>query len=319
MNTAAGRFQRLMLALPRFATERIQSLSGLAASLEVPPEVLINDLRTLAERYDLPGGADEAVTVVIEGDTVTVEANHFLRPMRLSQSELAALELGLRLLGRDASDEQTVMLDNLRARLAQCIASLPRDEAHAGLRDGALSPEGDTRIRTAIRRALRQSRVLRIHYLKSGDSQGTSRDIRPFRLCWSNGAWYLVAWCELGNGLRNFRVDRVTTAELTDRSHGGPEGLDEPALMSDGVPFLGAGSAPTMVLRYSASIARWIAERDGLPLEADGSAVRTMPLADRAWAIRHVLQYGSDCSILEPADLRRELVETLEGMAGSLS
>ena len=59
------------------------------------------------------------------------------------------------------------------------------------------------------------------------------------------------------------------------------------------------------------SMTRWIAERDGQPLESDGSALRTMPLFDREWAIRHVLQYGPDAWIEEPAELQMELVKRL--------
>src|SRR5690606_35552544 len=105
-----------------------------------------------------------------DGDSVTIDAAHFLRPMRLSQAELAALELGLRLLSRDADGETATLLDTLRTRLQQCIARLPRDEVYEGLRDGALAPSGDAHVRTAIRRALRQSRVLRIEYVRPGDS-----------------------------------------------------------------------------------------------------------------------------------------------------
>lgn len=74
----------------------------------------------------------------------------------------------------------------------------------------------------------------------------------------------------------------------------------------------------SLTLWYSPVIARWIAERDGRPVEPDGSAIRTMPLADREWAIRHVLQYGPDARILAPDDLAHEVVDRLTRMANSL-
>jgi predicted DNA-binding transcriptional regulator YafY len=62
-----------------------------------------------------------------------------------------------------------------------------------------------------------------------------------------------------------------------------------------------------MTVRYSPRIARWVAEREGASLAADGSLTLEHPIADDAWAVRHVLQYGPDAEVLAP-DAMRELV-----------
>jgi hypothetical protein len=84
------------------------------------------------------------------------------------------------------------------------------------------------------------------------------------------------------------------------------------AAMTLGAPVDGA---PTMRVRYSPRIARWIAEREGKPLAADGALVMEHPLADWDWGGRHVLQYGRDAEVVEPAALRARLTERLAGMA----
>ena len=71
-----------------------------------------------------------------------------------------------------------------------------------------------------------------------------------------------------------------------------------------------------MRIRYSAKIARWIAEREGTPVTSDGSLTLEHPLADPAWAVRHVLQYGPDAEILAPESLRQAVRERLAAMAG---
>jgi len=70
-----------------------------------------------------------------------------------------------------------------------------------------------------------------------------------------------------------------------------------------------------MRVRYSARVARWIAERDGVELDADGSLTMEHPLADVQWGVRHVLQYGPDAEVLEPADVRVEVVRRLSGLS----
>ena len=74
---------------------------------------------------------------------------------------------------------------------------------------------------------------------------------------------------------------------------------------------LRAGDPRTMRVRYSPRIARWIAEREALALDADGSLTMEHPLADVQWGVRHVLQYGPDAEVLEPAELRDEVVRRL--------
>lgn len=73
----------------------------------------------------------------------------------------------------------------------------------------------------------------------------------------------------------------------------------------------------TLRVRYSPRIARWIAEREGKTLSADGSLEMEHPLADRAWAVRHVLQYGAEAEILAPADVRDMVRKTLAALVQS--
>ena len=72
--------------------------------------------------------------------------------------------------------------------------------------------------------------------------------------------------------------------------------------------------AGTLRVRYSPKVARWIAEREGKPIDADGSLTLEHPLADTDWAVRHVLQYGPDAEVLEPAAVREEIVRRLEAL-----
>ena len=75
----------------------------------------------------------------------------------------------------------------------------------------------------------------------------------------------------------------------------------------------------TMTVRYSPRVARWMAEREEATLAADGSLTIAHPLADDAWAVRHVLQYGPDAEVLEPASIRETIVAHLERASSELT
>lgn len=309
--TAHLRFRRLLLALPHFHDERPASLTDVAALLGVPRDVLLGDLQALAERYDEPAGFLGGIGVLVDGDTVTVRAGRFRRPMRLSADELCALELGLLILARERPAGERSALESLQRRLAALIAALPRDRDVGGRRDGALGDGRHGATLDALRQALRTERSVQLHYQGAGQAAATERTIHPRSLTFARGGWYLAAWCEQSAGPRVFRVDRIVTAEVREELVRAADAEETASALDDGTPFVTTTTPSELVVRYSPAIARWIAERDGLGLEADGAAIRTHPLADREWAIRHVLQYGPDAMILEPAELREAVVERL--------
>lgn len=310
MTTAASRFRRITLMLPTFATQPTQSLSELSTRLGVPPATVVADLKTLIERFEDLAGFEEPLSVSIEGDRVSLTTDHFLRPMRVSMAELCALELGLAVLARR---ESHALMQATLAKLQRCIASLPQDHRWRTLRGTALHESGGAAL-DALRRAVRRGRVVEFAYHRPNDVDAGVRVVRPYAILFSRGSWYLAGWCERADAQRLFRVDRIGEVTITDREHAIPPDFNADALLVDGRAWSG-GPAGSMKVRYSAAIARWIAERDGQPVEPDGSAIREHPLADREWAIRHVLQYGPDAQVLEPADLREEIVARLETMA----
>jgi len=40
------------------------------------------------------------------------------------------------------------------------------------------------------------------------------------------------------------------------------------------------------------------------------------PLLDVQWGVRHVLQYGPDAEVLDPAEVKDELVRRITGLVG---
>jgi predicted DNA-binding transcriptional regulator YafY len=136
----------------------------------------------------------------------------------------------------------------------------------------------------------------------------------PYDIVFTSGMWYIVANCG-DEGLRFFRLDRVEGVEVLNERYERPKDFSLETVLRDGRAFQ-AQDLGTLKVRYSPRVARWIAEREGKTVEADGSLVLEHPLADTDWAVRHVLQYGADAEVLEPAAVRQEIVRRLEAMRG---
>ena len=307
---AAAQLRRILHVVPQIADGEEHPLADVATRIGSDAATLRRDLYSLVTRFDVPPGFVDGVQLYVESDRVSAVSNHLLRPMRLTVSELCALELGLAVLhARRPPDEQPV-IDRARDRLRSVIAKLPDDPIPDGLHGASLGEHGSTADLAAVRTALRERRKLRLDYWRSGAAEASRRVVCPLALVAANGMVYVIAHGDGDEAIRVFRMDRVEGAETLDETFEPRAGVSLDAVLRDGRVFH-RDDAGTMRVRYSPRIARWIAEREGRPLAADGSLELLHPLADGTWALRHVLQYGPEAEVLEPAALREAVRDRL--------
>jgi proteasome accessory factor C len=312
---AAEQLRRILHLIPRIADGEPHSLEEVSRITGLDRSVILHDIESISERFEVPGGFVEGLQIYIDADDISVIPNHFQRPMRLTRSELLALELGLAMLRGERPPEEHRAIDGAAARLRQAVARLPGEEAADDFRVAALSPAGDLEHLRRLREAFRGRRKVRLTYRKPDEEAHSRRIICPYGIVFSTGMWYAVAYCESSEGIRIFRLDRVEEVETLPARFESPRGFSVDALVRSG-RMVQAEGAGTLRVRYSPRIARWIAEREGKALDADGSLVLEHPLADADWAVRHVLQYGPDAEVLGPATVREAVIERLRRMAG---
>ncbi len=313
-DTAAAQLRRVLHIIPTLADDEEHSIDAVAERVGVDAATLRLDLRSLVTRYDEPGGFVEGVQLFLEADRVSLISNHFRRPMRLTIPELRALELGLAMLRTERPPDEHRAIDRARERLRQVIARLPADEVPEHAQHADIGAGVSTGHLASIRGAMRQHRKLRLVYRRGDRSETSERVICPYALAVASGMFYVVAYCERSEGIRIFRLDRVDTATATDEPFAIPAGFSLDDVLADG-RVLHMDQPRTVRIRYSPRIARWIAEREGVELDADGALTREHPLADTAWAVRHVLQYGADAEVLAPPDVRAVVRDRLQAMA----
>lgn len=184
----------------------------LAAELRISLRTLYRDIGTL-----------QAQGASIEGEPglgYVLRPGFMLPPLMFSEDEIEALVLGSRWVG----DRGDVRLGAAaRSALTKIAAVLPDDLRNA-LDASALLVGPSADIKTGdtelpqIRLAIRSERKLDIHYrdLKGADS---CRRIWPFALGYFDHVRVLAAWCELRQGFRHFRTDRIASLETVDQRY----------------------------------------------------------------------------------------------------
>jgi proteasome accessory factor C len=314
LQTATDQLRRVLAVIPRLADGEEHPIGEIAKMAGVDTPTLMRDLEALAFRYDEPAGFVEGLQLYLDAETVSVMSKHFLRPMRLSLQEMHALELGLSTLRLERPVEEHAGIERTRERLRQAMIATEEQEGGSGLRMADISIPGHEEHLATFREALRSRRKVDLSYHSSAAAEPNTRKVAPYGFVYASGMWYVVAHCDRSEGLRVFRLDRVRDAQLADGDYSVPEDFNVRAFVAEPRMFQWEGTEH-MRVRYSPRIARWVAEREGLKLAADGSLTIDPPLADREWGIRHVLQYGPDAEVVEPAELRAAIIERLEAAA----
>ncbi len=217
----------------------------------------------------------------------------FRRPLHFTGEEGMALLIGL----AGARGSQTVA-----KRLSKALGAAPPAEAVDAVYalSGAPSEELEQTLAVA-RRARDERKKLEILYCASA-GEPSRRVVQVHQIVEAAGRWYLVAWCEKVKEFRNFRGDRVLEAKLLGQDFR-PQVLFQPIRQPE--ELLRADERVTAKVAFSPRIARWLKERypDGRET-GDGRYVVIFKVADAAWFVREVLQYGAEAEVLEPEGLR---------------
>jgi proteasome accessory factor C len=313
--TAAARLRRILLLIPHLADGQPHAIDELARAVGTDRGTLVRDIETLFTRTDDPGGFVPGVQVYYTGDSVSLVSTPFRRPMRLTSSELGALELGLAMLRAERAPDERKAVNGALERLRKAMVMIPADAVAAGKREASLPTSGDPATLTAVQRALAERRRLRITYRSGSKTEASERTVEPYALVVASGAWYVLARSEASGDVRSFRLDRIEAVQHTADPYEIPATFSVDEYLNDR-KVLRVGGPARMRVRYSPRIARWIAEREGVEPGPDGYLTMDHPLLDVQWGVRHVLQYGPDAEVLEPAEVREELTRRVSGLVG---
>jgi proteasome accessory factor B len=145
---------------------------------------------------------------------------------------------------------------------------------------------------------------------------GEVRVIDPYRLEFQRGRWYLTGYDHLRDEERNYRLDRVEgeVAVLADRPPFDPPRTARPG-QARGVWELGAEEPVRARLRIGGPQVGWALQHLGpdhvVEQSGDGSIVVELPVTNRAAFRSFVLSFLEHAEILEPPELREDLVAWL--------
>ena len=191
--------------------------AALAGELEVSKRTVYRDMAALiGQRVPIGGEA---------GLGYLLEPGFDMPPMMLTPDEIEAAVLGAQLVARLPDPLLADAARDLIAKIASVIPEhlrpfIAEPSVAAKPSDGPPACDIDMR---PLRSAIREGLKLRLRY-RSEAGDVTERTVWPVVLGYAETRSLLIAWCELREGFRHFRTDRILRADVSDEPYAARRG-----------------------------------------------------------------------------------------------
>jgi predicted DNA-binding transcriptional regulator YafY len=204
------RADRLFRIVQLLRSGGLRTARSLAERLEVSERTIYRDVRDL-QLSGMPILGEAGVGYTLRRDLD-------LPPLMFTRDELTALVLGARLVKAWGG---TTSVRAAGEALARIEAVLPPDLRHRLkavhlYAPGFQMPIAHRDLLDQLQVACADRLILQLTYT-SLDGKSTDRTIHPLGLYFWSGVWTLAAWCNLREGFRVFRVDRINSCTDSSR------------------------------------------------------------------------------------------------------
>lgn len=286
------RTSRMLDLVPYINTHQGISLAELAKVFEVSTDQMINDLTTLW-MCGLPGYTPlELMDLDFESGYVSItNAPTLAKPRSITHEEGVALVLGLDVLRSAISSERDDLIgaiESLSKRITELV-NLPL----------ALTASSDLshEVSASVKEAISQRSGLKITYHSLYKDEISTRVVLPLEVLENDGYLYLHAYCSTAEDFRNFRIDRIQSAETAEVEKPSKAIPENPEKLRYEI----------RVLRPTRDVAERFAESN-----LDAGTIFKGSSFSHQWISRSVFASGGAVELLIPADIRRDIAKRAE-------
>lgn len=168
--------------------------------------------------------------------------------------------------------------------------------------------------------ALSQRRHVRIRYNSFSERKEIGTLLSPFRMLFRRRSWYVIGRSSLHRAIRTFNVGRITALELLETQYRIPPRFDLDRYLGDAWNLIREPDRPLAVrIRFSAIVASNVEEvrwhrTQRMERDPDGALVFCARVEGMREIVWWILGYGEQAEVLEPPELRAEVVRRIEAM-----
>jgi predicted DNA-binding transcriptional regulator YafY len=204
------RADRLFQIVQTIRGRRLTTAAHLAQRLEVSERTIYRDIADL-----------QTQGVPIEGEAgvgYRLGKGFDLPPLMFTTQEAQALVAAVRIAQSWLDPALAAASVDALSRVMSVLPSAERAAAESLLiivPSVGLEP-GTQRLLQQLREAAQTKHLAHITYRDAKDAS-SERTVRPLGVFYWGAVWTLAAWCEVREGFRSFRIDRIETLDVLER------------------------------------------------------------------------------------------------------
>ncbi len=285
------------------------------STFEVSRSTFKRDIEYLRSRLNAPIEWDRSVRAYRLASTPGEVKPSELPGLWLSAAEIHAL-LTMQHLLKDLqpgvlSRHVQPLLHRLRAILSSKEVSIKEDEKRIKIINVARRKSFANYFEPVAAAVLARKRLHIRHWSRERDEE-TEREVSPQRLISYRGNWYLDGWCHLRKGLRTFGLDGIRSASILDEKSRTISDSTLDKELGSGYGIFPGGRVTWATLRFSPTIARWVAYEQWHPEQRgkwlpDGRYALEVPFSVDRELVMDIMRYGDAVEVVAPMSLRQKV------------
>lgn len=203
-----NRLDRVTAILIQLQSKRVVKAQDIAERFNISLRTVYRDIRTLEEA---------GIPLVSEtGIGYSIMDGYRLPPVMFTMDEATAFLTAEKLVAKltDASTDES--FKSAMYKIKAVLRSTEKDyletmDNHIEVLDNPYIPKEHNSHNSLqpILKSISEKKVLSIKYFANHSQENTSRNIEPVGIFYSGSNWHLLAFCQLRNDYRDFRIDRI--------------------------------------------------------------------------------------------------------------
>lgn len=201
------KLDRLFEIVQLLRGKRLRTAKYIAEKLEISVRTVYRDINSLI-----------ASGVPIEGERgvgYIIFQSLEIPPLKFTELEYKALELGIKMVGALADDKLASAANEASIKIKDSLSNKVSEKidpiAHIYFQIDKQTRQNIEILREGIKNS---TKISIVYNNESGKT--TKRFIRPLGIeCWGK-IWTITSWCELRDDFRVFRIDRILKCDITN-------------------------------------------------------------------------------------------------------
>jgi len=203
-----NRLDRLTSILIQLQSKRLTTAREIAKRFEVTNRTVYRDVHTL-RLAGVPIGEEE-------GKGYFIVEGYRLPPIMFTMEEARALVTTSNILNYHSEDSLKQNYESALLKIKAILSLKDKDKLEfLNSRIGFQKPWAPASLYLdSIQHSITESQKLKIIYQSKKEEQITERTIQPYAVYFSGAVWSTIAFCELRQEMREFRLDRIKGFKL---------------------------------------------------------------------------------------------------------